>query len=166
MGSLMENLKLSVSCLFAVALAGLGGCTILPTYQAPATEQSVPVKLLGLGLPTMCKDGVEYLLPISQGEPRFVMVPIGQRIGFGVRMEFRGYNTVYNCKTELSFIPNLGEVYLFGSGLLDTPNSGQTREHCFIELVKEDVSKETGVVPEPSVGAALCNHADKDATLS
>ena len=121
--------------------AVLAACGAVP-YQPGPNEVLAPVKLVGLGSPRMCMDGKLYSLSADKSET--VKVPVGQRITLGSYMYFDGYNVSFSCMPQLSFMPQAGLSYVSNAGLRD--------QRCFVELVREDASRETGVAPEPSLG--------------
>jgi len=129
------------------ALSVLGGCAGMPPYQPGADDVMVPIKLFGDGRPQMCKDGRNYSLATTDTSDT-VKVPSGQRISLGAFMQYDGYNVIYTCRPALSFVPRPGQAYV--------ANTGLNNNRCFIELVREDLSKDTGVAFEPSLAAASC----------
>jgi hypothetical protein len=136
-------------CMVAATL--VTACGVVP-YQPTPQDVLVPVKLVGMGSPRMCRDGKFYSLTTDAAGDT-VRVPAGQRITFGTYMYFDGYNVSYSCLPQLSFVPEAGRSYVSNSGLRD--------QRCFVELVREDVSRDTGVAPELSLGAPYCAPAKK-----
>ena len=129
----------------AVLVVSLGsGCA--GPYQPSANDVMVPVKYMGWGSPSMCKDGKLYNLHRAENSDAY-QVPSGQLIAFGTRMHSSGYNVSYTCSPWLAFIPEAGRIYVANGGLV-------SQGRCFIELVREDETKETGVALEPSVTRA------------
>ena len=132
----------------ACAAAGLVLSACGTPYQPAPGEVLAPDKLVGIGSPRMCKDGKIYTLN-TEARSETVKVPVGQRIAIGSHMYFDGGYMTYTCNAFLSFVPEAGKSYVSNSGLRE-------QQRCFIELVREDPVKETGVVLEPSVGPAYC----------
>lgn len=136
-------IKFTTSVAVALVLSACG-----TPYQPAPGEVLAPVKLVGIGSPRMCKDGKIYNLT-TEGRTETVKVPVGQRIAIGSFMYFDGGYMTYTCNAFLSFVPEAGKSYVSNSGLRE-------QQRCFVELVREDPAKETGVVLEPSVGPAYC----------
>jgi hypothetical protein len=129
----------------AVMLGWVTGCAVIP-YQPAANEVMVPVKYLGAGSPRMCKDGKMYSLPSANYSDTY-QVPAGQLISLGATLQSSGYNVNYYCSPWLAFKPEANRSYVANAGL-----SSQGR--CFIEVVREDNTRDTGVALEPSVTRA------------
>ena len=132
--------------LTAAAALVLTGCAV-PVYVPAANEVLAPVKMYGLGAPIICVNGKSYSPPASKMADA-IAVPTGSRVSLVKKMVFDGGNVTSICQAQLSFMPKAGNVYVSNAGLID--------RQCFIELVREDPSKETGVSIEPSVGPSLC----------
>ena len=138
MNHIQRSVRLGL-CIGAAAF--MTACGVVP-YQPTPQDVLVPVKLVGMGSPRMCRDGKLYSLPAdASGES--VKVPSGQRITFGTFMYFDGYNVSYSCLPRVSFVPEAGRTYVSNSGLRD--------QRCFVEVVREDLSRDTGVAPELSL---------------
>lgn len=129
----------------AAVIAMTAGCGVMP-YQPAPNEALAPVKFVGWGSPLMCKEGRLYSLS-SSGGPDLYQVPVGQPIGLGARLYSDGYNVSYSCHPWIGFRPEAGRSYVANAGLV---SAGR----CFIELVREDASKDTGVVMEPTLARA------------
>jgi hypothetical protein len=142
----MIDRRISGFSLAVVTLALLTGCGAMP-YQPAANETMVPIKLMGIGEPRMCKDGKVYSLS-KDSKTGVAKVPVGQRISVGSYMYFDNYSVVYSCTAWLSFVPEADRAYVSNAGIGD--------QRCFIEVVREDTAKETGVVREPSVASSNC----------
>lgn len=134
-----------VRCVAACVPALLVGCAT--PYVPSAGETMVPVKVLGMGEPLMCKAGQVYGL--SPDKSGVALVPVGDRISVGSYMYFDGYMVSHSCRVWVSFIPKAGGSYVTNSGLGGT-------QRCFAELVVEDSTKETGVAFEPTAGRGAC----------
>lgn len=119
----------------------LAACGVVP-YQPAPNEVLAPVKLVGIGSPRMCLDGKMYSLSVDNHQT--VKVPVGQRITLGSYMYFDGYSVSFSCMPRLSFTPAAGSSYVSNAGLVD--------QRCFMELVREDNTRDTGVVPEMTIG--------------
>lgn len=123
------------------------GCGVMP-YQPAPNEVLVPIKYVGSGQPLMCKEGKTYsLTPV--GNTNVVQVPVGGRVGLGASLRSDGYNVIHTCHPWLGFVPEANRSYVANAGLFSTGR-------CFVELVREDTSKDTGVSVEPSVGPPGC----------
>lgn len=131
----------------AIVVPAISGCAINPPYVPAKEEKTAVVRLLGMSTLTMCKGGTFY--DVSAQEAGGVApVPAGERISVGSYMSYGGYNVTYSCYPFLSFVPKQGETYVVHSFLRG--------DRCFIELVREDKTKATGVTFEPSIGPRDC----------
>jgi hypothetical protein len=129
----------------------LTACNSLPVYKPDPDEKMVPVRVLGPGNFSICQSGVRYSIPSAineQEKTAYISVPAGQKIGLMAFMTQDGYQHFYHCSAGVSFIPKEGQAYV--------SNTGSRNNQCFIELVAEDNSKETGVKIEPSVSPYFC----------
>ncbi len=128
----------------------LSACSILPTYQPGNGEAMVTVRALGPGAYSMCKNGVRYQLPFERDSAGhdFLRVPVGERIGLSAFLFYSGYQRNISCSVGLSFIPQAGETYI--------ANEGYRAAQCFIELVRQDDTRETGVVEDKTVDFYYC----------
>lgn len=125
----------------------LAACNALPRYE-PGLED-VSVQLVGLGTPSMCTKGVSYSLPVLETDGlRTTKVPTGQPVVFWSSMVFDGYQVNSRCAPAVPFTPAAGQRYLVNAGLADGK--------CFIEVVREDLARDTGVAPEPTIGRGSC----------
>jgi len=130
----------------AIALV-LAGCSTMPTYEPQAAD--VSVQLVGMGQPGICVGGNNYRLDVAENEGiRTVRVPTGNRVMLWSTMAFQGYNVISRCEPALAFVPSAGNTYVANAGLADGK--------CFIELVREDKQRETGVAPEPTLQRPKC----------
>ncbi len=137
----MKNLNQSLKIAHCLPVVLLSACT-LPVYQPTAGETLVSVKLLANTTVQLCKDNVKYSLN-QDATGQAVQVPVGGRIDLNSYMYFTGYNVSYTCFPVLSFIPQAANTYVLDTGLRDNK--------CYIELVKEDKSIDTGVSIDTSV---------------
>jgi hypothetical protein len=133
----------------AVSLLAFGGCSTLPTYEPAATEKTVNVQLLGYGAPSMCVDGRKYRLDAKESAGAITtQIPVGQRVTLSRYMTYAGYQVTSSCNPSLSLIPKEGVGVILNTGLADG--------RCFIEVVREDRARDTGVALEPTVGPPAC----------
>ncbi|WOB10506.1 hypothetical protein [Piscinibacter gummiphilus] len=128
-----------------VAMSMAAGCAVMP-YQPAANEPMASVKYFGWGSPRICKGGKMYSLS-SVGNSDVYQVPVGQPIAFGANLQSGGYNVTYFCNPWLGFTPEANRTYVANAGLA-------AAGRCFIELVREDNSRETGVAVEPTLARA------------
>jgi hypothetical protein len=88
----------------------------------------------------------ELFSPAEKRSP----VPSGERItvttGLGVQINDR---LSYSCKVRVSFVPKAGANYQVHVYVNDA-------RQCEPQLVREDPSSRTGLVPEPSIGPPSC----------
>lgn len=131
----------SVGVVVTSMMAGCAG-----PYQPAPNEPMASVRYLGWDAPRMCKDGKMYRLS-SMGSSDVYQVPVGSVIAMGANLQSDGYNVVYHCNPWLGFTPEVNRTYVLNAGLV---SAGR----CFIELVREDNSRDTGVAIEPSVTRA------------
>ncbi|WP_398497543.1 hypothetical protein [Variovorax sp.] len=136
----------------AVSLA-LSGCTAFPVYQPAANEPTVPLKVSGWGIITFkyCvieSDKSRQQLSIDD-KTLTTSVPAGKPIMLNAYRASSGYQVVHYCNARLNFTPKAGNTYVLNSGMV-----GEGK--CFVELVREDLSTDTGLVPEPSVEPGSC----------
>lgn len=125
----------------------LQGC--MTTYVAAPDEKMVTVRSVGAGRPQLCKDGKLYWAPEASGVPDGISVPAGQRLTLGSYLSSSGYQVIHYCRPFLSFVPEPGKSYVMNAAL-----DGDGR--CAVELVREDVTRNTGVAVEPSIGRPVC----------
>lgn len=133
----------------AVLGACLQSCAVT-TYVPAPDEHMVTVRAVGIGRPQLCKDGKMYWAPEAKGVPDGVRVPTGQRLTVGAHLVSDGYQVIHYCRPFLSFVPGDGETYIMNSAL-----GGDGK--CFVELVREDPTKKSGLAIEPSVSRASCS---------
>lgn len=135
-------------------LAAIVGVTLLQgcvaTFAPAPTDVMVTVKTVGFGSPQICKDGQMYWAPVMKDVPNAIGVPVGGRLTIGAHIVSDGYQVVHYCRPFLSFVPAAGNVYVMNSAL-----SGEGR--CVVELVREDLSRSSGLALEPSVDRANCS---------
>lgn len=133
----------------AAALA-LAGCTTVPVYRPTATEATTPLKVSGWGTITIraCDQTHKDDRQLDV-DPRTLTtrIPAGRCLRVNAHRASSGYQVVHYCNVALAFDPMAGTTYVLNSGMVQEGK-------CFIELVKEDLSTETGVVPEPSARRA------------
>lgn len=133
--------------LCAAAALLLSACHSLPVYEPTASDASIA--FIGMGRPAFCTASGRYGLDVVAADGyRSAKVPAGQRLTLWTGMTFDGYQVISRCSPALAFTPAAGGSYIVNAGL----SSGQ----CFIELVREDKSRDTGVALEASVGKPEC----------
>lgn len=130
---------------FLISLLILGGCAT--PYPFTKEEKTASIKLMNMGKAEFCKSGNFYIMPAVEGT-NSALVPTGERISIGTFMSFQGYNVIHHCYPFLSFLPKAGDKYVLHNYIRDN--------RCFVELVREDSTKATGVSLEPSVGPRDC----------
>jgi len=146
----MKTKFINVAIVFL--LISITGCASSPRYKFTKNEPRVEVTNSGYGGVSMCKD-YKYYTPVSKEKNSgVIMVPAGDRITLMKNVFFSGYNVSFSCYPRLSFIPKEGEKYIV--------NADISPEGCYVELVKLDGSKETGISVEPSVAGASCYQRD------
>jgi len=117
-----------------------------PQYLPGSSEKVARVRLVGMGVLSMCRAHLEYMLPVDEDEQgrRWTYVPVGERI------ELSNYNSVAEgagtayCTARASVIPSEGITLIVNS---TTP----AYNSCGLEIVREDESTETGLSVEPSL---------------
>ena len=143
----MRNITLRRFCPLVFVIATFGGCATNEPYVFSQGEKTASVKFLGMGRPSFCRSGKFYsFTPVENSSA--VRIPVGERISVGTYMYFSGYNVSHSCYPFLSFMPKEGVTYVIDSNVRGNK--------CFVELVREDESKATGVGIEPSVGPRDC----------
>lgn len=127
----------------------LAACNALPIYQPEPREPVTTIKLIGMGSMSLCKGGHHYQLK-SEVIDGFTTIRVGtkERISLTTFMQFQGYNVISSCHPSLSLIPEPG------IGLV--ANSGLSNGSCFMEIVREDASRPSGVALEPTLKAPQC----------
>ena len=137
--------NLSRKFLLVLGLVLVTGCASNPPY--PFTKEEKKAYLKGVNNVAMCKDGSFYTVTTPEGA-KAAPIPAGGRVSLGTYMSYSGYNVTYSCYPFLSFNPHESETYLI--------NTFVRENKCYIELVREDQTKETGVAFEPSLGPRDC----------
>jgi hypothetical protein len=138
-------MNVSRKFLLILSLVLLAGCATNPPYRFSNDEKKALLK--SKSDVSMCKDGKFYSLTTPKGADA-IPIPAGGRITLGTPMHYSGYNVSYNCYPFLSFQAQEGGTYLIDSYVRE--------KKCYIELVREDLSKESGVAFEPSIGSRDC----------
>jgi hypothetical protein len=145
----MLNLSINARLIAACCLLSTAGCNTLPTYVPAPAEKTVTAKLLGYGKPFMCKQGQKYSLDVNEaGGYQTTQLPVGNRLTLWRYMSYQGYQVISSCTPMLSLVPKEGVGIVISSGLADGK--------CFIEAVREDLTRETGVALEPTIGGPAC----------
>lgn len=135
-----------------LSLLVLGGCTVFPIYKPSAGEPTAPLKVSGWGIITFryCgqTDKDRQQLDVDS-KTLTTRIPAGKRIIVNSYRSSSGYQVVHYCNVRLSFEPVPQNTYVLNSGMVDEGK-------CFVELVKEDLRTETGLVLEPTVRPGSC----------
>ncbi|HXD38815.1 MAG TPA: hypothetical protein VN624_19330 [Rhodanobacter sp.] len=134
-------------------LAMLGGCAGLPTYQPTPNQPLATIKLspsmAGQSQPLSICDGREcYELKNDHGELR---VPVGKRLLLFKVLVATGYQRMYSCTPDLTFVPYAGVVYYADFSL--------RAEHCLLSLYRDAPFSRVGVMFEPTVRGVPHKHA-------
>jgi hypothetical protein len=141
----MSNVSRKVLMVLSVSL--LAGCAAHDPYMFSKDEKQASLKLLSAGGVSMCKTGKLYKLAMPDGA-QAAPIPVGGRVDFVSSMFFGDGHYSYTCFPAISFVPKESETYVL-HGLV---RNGR----CFLEIVREDQSKETGLAFEPSIGPRTC----------
>jgi hypothetical protein len=146
----MLNNTMTGRLLAAACMLAMVGCgTPLPVYTPAPAEKTVTAKLLGSGSPYMCTQGKKYSLDVKEsGGFRTVQLPLDNRVTLWRYMSFQGYQVISSCTPMLSLVPKSGTDLIISAGLADG--------RCFIEAVREDNARATGVALDPTVGPPSC----------
>ena len=139
--------------LTAVAAAVLGGCAGLPMYQPAAGQPLATIKLSpnlsSQAMPLSFCDGRRcYDLKSSHGE---LQVPTGERLMLFKVLVASGYQRMYSCSPDLTFVPYPGVVYYADFAL--------RAEHCVLGLYRDAPASRVGILFEPTVRAVPHKHA-------
>lgn len=132
--------------LLLIGFISLSACT--PIYKFQTSEPKAKILAMGFGDVTFCKDGSIYTPPALALNRKIKFIPAEERITVIKNLSFSGYNVTHYCNPRLSFIPKSGETYIINADL----NGNQ----CFIEVVKSNGEKETGVDIETTVDKPNC----------
>ncbi len=147
MNHTMTTNRTTLRLLIGAAALLLSACHTLPTYQPVAGDPTV--SFVGMGKPSFCTKAGRFQLDVTEADGyRTARVPAGQRISMWSYMSFQGYQVITTCMPTLAFTPQTGSAYIVNAGL----NNGK----CFIEVVREDKSRDTGVALETSAGRPEC----------
>ncbi|MRX27366.1 hypothetical protein [Kangiella sp. HZ709] len=122
------------------------GC--MEKYKFQDGEKIAYVENMGLGSVSICKDSTFYDVPLDK-KSGLLKVPANERITImkWVYMD-HGYMS-YSCGPKASFIPLENQKYIVNLELL--------QGGCFIEVVKKNDNKVTGVDFEDSLGGVSCH---------
>lgn len=128
-----------------LALAMLGGCAGLPMYQPTPNQPLATIRLspsmASQSMPLSMCDGQHcYDLKNSHGE---LQVPVGHRLMLFKVLVASGYQRMYSCSPDLSFVPYAGVVYYADFAL--------RAEHCVLGLYRDAPFSRVGVMLEPTV---------------
>ncbi|WP_426104009.1 hypothetical protein [Massilia sp. TSP1-1-2] len=141
-------MKTSSTLLAGAALALLSACSGLQLH--PSSPSDVTVHFVGIGGHTQfcTADGRYATEEFKDNGYRSIKLPVGKLITLWSSMSFAGYNVTSSCAPALAFIPVEGKQYVVNAGLVNGK--------CFIEMVREDASVESGVVFDTSVQKPSC----------
>jgi hypothetical protein len=139
----LSNKFLLLLCIFMLA-----SCATYAPYPFAQEEKRATITFFTIGKASMCKAGKIYNFSIIDGT-NFAAVPAGERITIGTFMHFPEYAVSYKCFPMQSVIPIEGEKYVLHNYIRD--------DKCFLEIVREDSTAETGIRNEPSIGARDCD---------
>lgn len=132
----------------------LGAGLSLLAGAAPA--QQATVIFFGHGTPSSCSPSPAPSLQVIRSDGyRMASVPAGQRITlqYLMRVNHRSSAAGFhysNCTAGLAFMPVSGAVYYLNSRVL--------KAQCSIEIVREDRSRDTGLIVERSAGPPECRN--------
>lgn len=132
----------------AVAL-GAGMCVL----AGAALAQQATVIFFGHGTPSSCSPTAGSSLQVENSDGyRMASVAAGQRITlqYLMRVNHSSGFRYSNCTAGLAFTPVSGAVYYL--------NSRVVKAQCSIEIVREDKSRETGLIVERSAGPPECHN--------
>ena len=139
--------------LLGLAAAVLGGCAGLPMYEPTAGQPLATIKLS----PTLASQSMPlsfcdrrrcYDLKSSHGE---LQVPTGERLMLFKVLVASGYQRMYSCSPDLTFVPYAGVVYYADFAL--------RAEHCVLGLYRDAPFSRVGVLFEPTVRRVRHKHA-------
>ena len=143
----MLSCSVRAPLLCAIAVLSLSACNSLPYYHPGAGDATVTY--VGLGTPSICTKGVSYRLDLTHKDGySTAKVPAGERITVWNSMAFANALVVSRCAPKLAFTPAAGTNYIV--------NAGVSYGECFIEVVREDRNRDTGVAVEPSTAPPEC----------
>ena len=133
----------------ASLLLTLAACNTLPTYTPAPGENTVGVRFVGFGRPSICFEGKSYQLDLSADNGQYVArLPTDKRVMVFSYQSVQGYQVISSCSASLSLTPKSGHPVVVNSGI----DGGK----CFVESVVEDGSTPTGLALDPSVGPPRC----------
>lgn len=135
-----------------LTLVALSGCTVFPVYKPSPAEATAPLKVSGWGIITFryCDQADKDRKQLDvDAKTLTTLIPAGKRVVVNAYRSDSGYQVVHYCNVRLNFEPEAKSTYVLNSGMVDAGK-------CFIELVKEDLSTDTGLVLEPSARGGSC----------
>jgi hypothetical protein len=133
----------------ASLLFTLAACNTLPTYTPAPGEETVGVRFVGFGRPSICFEGKSYQLDLTPSNGQYVArLPADKRVMVFSYQSVQGYQVISTCSASLSLTPKSGRPVVINSGI----DGGR----CFVESVVEDASTSSGVALDPSVGPPRC----------
>lgn len=132
-----------------MVLLALTGCSFLPLYTPAPGDKTATVAMFTFGTPSICYNGQRYKLNVEgSGTQRTAVIPANTRVSISTYMSYQGYNVISSCYPGLSMVPRADTRLVLYNGL----HEGK----CFIEAVREDHTRETGVAIEPTLSGPKC----------
>ncbi len=132
----------------ALAVLWLAGCAAPREYRPAAGTPTARLNLQGLGDKRICADGLWHA-PVKEGDG-YAAIPAGRRVIVRASHSETHYNAVFNtrvrCEASASIVPAPGQKYLVDYEF--------HTDRCYLMIFKEDASKRTGLVMEPTLAAA------------
>lgn len=124
---------------------------LLPACESiyPIADGQAKARMKTSYYPSICEQGEYYKLPAAKDKQAFE-IPANSRVTFAVilsQTDLGGMTT--SCFPHISFIPKSGATYFMEAFI-----KGNL---CYLDLVREDKTKEAGVVVEPSIGGDHCH---------
>ncbi len=132
--------------ILALALAALGGCTVLPTYQPPAGITTAAVKLADRGKPSACIGNKPYRLEPDANN--VVRLPVDERVTLWDYFTMAGYQVTWTCVPANSFIPRAGQSYTM---IFEVEPE---RQVCTFRPYRDTTANRIGLEFEPSMRPA------------
>lgn len=140
-------MKRCVHISMALAAVWLTGCVSLPEYRPTPSAQLARLNLKGKGEKLICLDGQRHRL-VNDGSG-YADIPAGRRVSLEVYYSFQQVYSVTTCQARSSIVPVPGQKYYVDFEI--------DAERCYALVFKEDASKRTGLVMEPTLtGAPVC----------
>ena len=135
-----------ITSLALIGTVFISGC--VSPYILKDAEPRAKIQPMGFGTITFCKNNKAYSLPSDPKNKEVKYIPSGERITIKKSLSFQGYNVTYSCHPELSFVPASNETYIVNADLQGS--------QCYIELLKLNEEKETGVDIDFTTSSSNC----------